>query len=414
MKLIKHIFYSSFIYNFYEKYILSVPIFKIFIDMDYLREKIRKSYMFNLFYAMCKKIVIKLPTTNLNINYISIIFLIILAVVFPDAEDFYIKLVVVLYSLIYILKHKDNVYFTVCVFSAILLIFIWQYGAKIVAREGFSLWCCASSFFLTYKSLQNGKKIRFLKYIFYINIAACLIAMLTEKNIFYGKIVLYLLPFSLSYSVLVYKKVQRLAIFAFAILISVLIGIREGGAVLSCVALEFVLFCALYDFKYIFMTMLISPVAIISLINRIIIFRREFLMAGITLDNIISVSYKYINNGLKGDVLTVRRAINHNTFEQLEKISLGEQFFIYSILVFILITVFFLGRYIFRLIRKTLILYTEKKQKSKILVIGSISFFAGTSIMALLSSLSGSINTMLVYWILLGFIKSIHKNTGKL
>ena len=414
MKFIKNIFYTSFIYNFYKKYILSVPIFKIFFDLDYLRKKIRNSYLFNLFYGLCKKIVIKLPAINLNINYISIIFLVILAVFFSDTEDFYNKSVVVIYTLVYILKHKDNVYFTTCVLSAILLIFIWQYGAKSVFREGFSLWCCTSTYFLTYKSLQYGKKIRFLKYIFYINIATCLIGILTEKNIFYGKIVLYLLPFSLSYSVLVYKKVERLAIFAFTILVSILIGIKEGGAILSCIALEIILFCILCNFKYIFIIILISPVAITSLINRILVLRHEFLFAGITLDNIILVAYRYINNGLKGDVLTVRKAITHNTFEQLEKVSLGEQLFIYSILVFILITVIFLGRYIFKLIRKTFILYTNKKKREKVLIGGSISFFAGTSFMALLSSLSGSINTMIVYWILLGYIKSLHKKTDKL
>lgn len=409
MNKIKGIFYNSYIYNFYSNVILKIPLFKIFIDVDYLILKIGESFLYNKIYNICKKVLSKLTKINININYLSIVFLIIYAVIFFDINESNIKCIILTLVLIYILKNKDNDFFTVSVISFIFIFIIRKYGAESVAYEGFSLWCSGSAFYITSKIIRKDNVIYFLKFVHFINLFNCLIAILSEKNAFYGKITLYLLPFSLTYLVLKYKKIKRLIIFALTILISVLTGIRGGGAIISGIALEIVLFSALYSPKYIFLAFLVTPAAITALINRILILRKEFILSGITLDNIIMVSLRYINNGLKGDVLTLGKTITQNTFMQLENISLGEQFFIYTILIFVLITVLFLGRYIFRLIRRTVLLYGEKSGSNNALITGAISFFLGTSFTALLSSLSGSINTMLVYWILLGVIKSFHK-----
>ena len=164
---------------------------------------------YNKIYNICKKVLSKLTKINININFLSIVFLIVFAIIFFDINEIYIKCIILTLVLMYILKNKDNAFFTVSVISFIFIFIIRKYGAKSVAYEGFTLWCSGSVFYITSKVIKKDRLICFLKYIHFINLFNCLIAMLSEKNAFYGKIVLYLLPFSLTYLVLEYKKTKK-------------------------------------------------------------------------------------------------------------------------------------------------------------------------------------------------------------
>lgn len=339
---LKDIYYNSFIYRFYSKYILSVPLLRFFVDIDYMAECIRSRF--------------------LAVNIIFAVFMLIMSF----------------------------------------------YGVVGVVREGFVLWCCGGIFCLSYRTFKNIGRAKAVKYFFWLNLVICAIAIF-KGSVYSAEITLYLLPFSLVYVVYSLDKIKRITGFLFVVLLSVFAGVRGGGAVLSGIALEIIVFCLLFSPGYIFAVVFIVPAATAALINKILYIRREFMSAGLTLNNIIAAAYVYINNGLKGDTRLFSRALSSAAAEVFYNISPGEKLFIYAVLFIALITVLYLGRYIFRLIRKTVLLLRLREKALKPLVVAAISFFAGTSFSALLLPLSADACKMLLYWSVLGFIRTLHK-----
>ena len=405
---IKEIYYSSYIYYFYENYILKVPVVRMFIDLDYLGSRIKDSFLFKMMYKLCNGVLSKIPRLSFGIGALAIFFLIFAALFFSYSAFYIVWLLIIFYSFVHVLHNKNNTFFTVLILSFTFLFFLEIYGADIAAREAFVLMCCGLSFYLTFNTFKRVGKLQFLRFLHYLNITMCLTDIIFNTGILSGRVILNLLPFSLSYTVLAYKKIKRPVVFTFVILIAVLSGIGEG-IILSCIAVEVILFCALYNFKYILAAIIFTPAAIAALVNRIAFLHKKFVFSGVTLNNVISIIHRYINNGLKGDVSLFSKTITQDTFLQLSSISYAEQLFVYSVLIGALIIALFLGRYIFRLIRKTLFLYGEKSVRVKSMVTGAISFFAGTSFAALFLPLIESGSIMLLYWLLLGFIKTLQK-----
>lgn len=400
VKKIKNAYFSSFIYYFYTNYILAVPLFRIFIDTKYLSKKLMESFIFTSLFSLCEKILAKLPAINIELNRFCILALILLSVFSSRAA----QVLTVLFSVIYIWKNKDSSFFAFSILFVMFLLLMSFYGAGRIANEALVLWCCGSVLYLSYNILKEYKIQDILVLLHYFNLIFCFTGRLYSE-----KIILYLMPFSLSYVAFAYEKSKRTAMFSFVILLSVVSGIKGGGVILSGIALEIILFCVIFKPKYIFAPLICTPWAIAALLRQILRIRREFLSAGVTFNNIVIAAYKVINNGFKGDIQAFGRAVRQSSLESFTGISFGEQFFIYSVLIIALITVFFSGRYIFSLIRKTVFMLKNENDSIKPVITGAISFFAGTSFVSLLSPASGSTGSMLIYWLLLGFIRTLHK-----
>lgn len=404
-KAAKDIFYNSFAYSIYSNYILTIPLFRVFIDIGYMGEKLQNSFIFSTLFSFGKKILYNLPQSKIKLNHVVIFILVFIVSVLPEIKYSPASAFTLMLSVLYIIKNKDNKFFVYSVITALFLIFLKLYGAEQIISEVFKLWCCGSVFYLTYNLLKTYEKAKFLKFLHYLNIAACFAVIADKNDIYTGKIVLYLMPFSIVHVVMSYEKIKKVIIFSIVILISVFAGISEGGTVLSGIALEIVMFCILFDPKYIFAALLVTPASIAVLIKRLLFVQREVLSAGITARNIIAIYRNYINNGLKSDIYLFKKALEQNNFAGFHNISFGEQLFVYYILILSLITALFLGRYILRLIKRTVIKLNNENMVLKPALTGAISFFAGASFVSIFLPEYGNLNSMLLYWILLGFIK---------
>lgn len=394
---IKNAYLNSFFYHFYTDYILRVPLFRMFIDTGYMGKKIMESSILTYIFSLCEKILVKLPVINIKLTSFCILSLILLSVFSSGAA----QIMTVFFSVIYILNNKDSRFLAISILFVIFLLIMSFYGAGKIAVESAKLWCCGSVLYLSYSILKKYKVTDILVFLHYFNLIFCFIGSIHSE-----KIILYLMPFSLSYVIYGYDKIKRTIMFSLVILVSVFFAIRGGGVLISGIVLEIIIFCVIYKPKYIFVPIICTPAAIVAFLKQILRIRREFLSAGVTFNNVVIAVYKVINNGFKGNIQSFGVAVRQSSLESLVGISFGEKFVIYSVLIVALITVFFSGRYILSLMRKTVLMLREKNDNIKPVITGAISFFAGSSFVSLLSPVSGS---MLVYWLLLGFIRTLHK-----
>ncbi len=405
---IKEWYYKSFIYSIY-LFVVRKPIYRFFTDYYFF-----KGVIFNI--RFIKKAFNNYKTTKLvifnlrkdGIRKSELIYLLWLAVILP-AEYWYINIALIVYFLGLFLsdntKKEDSfLYFVLSIAyisaSALLSVFLSRINFLTLLK----IWCCASVFIFSAVYNKNENNIAVFANLVLIFVLSTLL------NIFYN--IIMLTPFVCLG--ITFLRGKRLKILILAVVSSIILKNAKADSLEFWVLVsEIVLFCLFSGERYGLIIFLIMPTAILKLINRLMVkFFSE--TQKFDLKSIWEDVSSLIKNGIKGAVRDYYSGIIENfRLSKFYHLTGCEKVIMFIVFFVVLLFTIFLGKYIFRLIRKTALLVIKKNRK-KSYVAAAVAFFSGTIVYMLFSENARSIlSDSFLYWFSLGVLKSFIKNNDQ-
>jgi len=407
-KQIMYFYYTSFIFKLY-KYTVNLPFIKFFIDYDYFKCILISNAFIRILFKNYRKMIssfriIKIPKPDI----FTLTMFLYLIILIPIKYQFILYAITFYYSVAYI-SDKSYIlsgffYFSVCIFAfCFSLIFNLLFGINI--NYIFSrLWCIATIFILTSSYLKQTEFL-FTKYNFSFLLLLSLSVILLSPQNYELQNILMLTPFSYQEIFINYKGIKKNVILYILSVILIYTSVFFSIPLFIGLATEIIVIFSLSDIKRLPLLFLIMPAFIVKLIKKFL--KNIANIDKKTFKDILKSFIIYFNNGLKGGIKplenTLKSYIDITSFENL---NFSEKLIPTIIIIFMLALIFFLGKYIFKIIRKLIIIFVSTNE-SKESSAASLAYFIGTSIYFIISyKLDTEINISLLYWYLLGKIKS--------